>query len=268
MDKKWKQTEADGYILIDNGDGKTLGLAKDSPVPILTVDGYAFKDFLRTGELVPYEDWRLSWEERAEDLAGRLSMEDIAGLMLYSAHQLIPARRPMAAAFSGTYGGKPFEESGAEPWELTDQQREFIVKDKVRHVLIMKLESTETAVRWNNKLQALAEGEGFGIPANNSSDPRHGAGATAEYMGITGEPISKWANGIGLSASFDPDTVREFGEIGAAEYRALGICTALGPQIDLCTEPRVLPRPSHPRLTWPRSPGGCALPTPSASIPG
>ena len=90
MDKKWKQTEADGYILIDNGDGKTLGLAKDSPVPILTVDGYAFKDFLRTGELAPYEDWRLSWEERAEDLAGRLSMEDIAGLMLYSAHQLIP----------------------------------------------------------------------------------------------------------------------------------------------------------------------------------
>lgn len=238
MDKKWKQTEADGYILIDNGDGKTLGLAKDSPVPILTVDGYAFKDFLRTGELVPYEDWRLSWEERAEDLAGRLSMEDIAGLMLYSAHQMIPARRPMAAAFSGTYGGKPFEESGAEPWELTDQQREFIVKDKVRHVLIMKLESTETAVRWNNKLQALAEGEGFGIPANNSSDPRHGAGATAEYMGITGEPISKWANGIGLSASFDPDTVREFGEIGAAEYRALGITTALSPQIDLATEPR------------------------------
>ena len=137
-----------------------------------------------------------------------------------------------------SYGGKPFEESGAEPWELTDQQREFIVKDKVRHVLIMKLESTETAVRWNNKLQALAEGEGFGIPANNSSDPRHGAGATAEYMGITGEPISKWANGIGLSASFDPDTVREFGEIGAAEYRALGITTALSPQIDLATEPR------------------------------
>ena len=238
MEKKWKQTEADGYILIDNGDGKTLGLAKDSPVPILTVDGYAFKDFLRTGELAPYEDWRLSWEERAEDLAGRLSMEDIAGLMLYSAHQLIPAKGPMAVAFGGTYGGKPFEESGAKPWDLTDQQREFIVKDKVRHVLIMKLESTETAVRWNNNLQALAEGEGFGIPANNSSDPRHGAGATAEYMGITGEPISKWANGIGLSASFDPDSVREFGEIGAAEYRALGITTALSPQIDLATEPR------------------------------
>lgn len=238
MDRKWNQTRQDDYILIDNADGETLGLAADSKVRILTVDGYAFKDFLGSGELVPYEDWRLPYEERARDLAERLSMEDIAGLMLYSAHQLIPARGPRAAVFGGTYGGKSFEESGADPWELTDQQKEFIVKDKVRHVLVMRLESTETAVRWNNKLQALAENSGFGIPANNSSDPRHGAGSTAEYMGVTGEPISKWANGIGLSASFDPALVREFGEIASAEYRALGITTALSPQIDLATEPR------------------------------
>ena len=238
MEQKWKRIEADGYVRINNGDGQTLGLAADSTVPILSQDGYAFKDFLRTGKLVPYEDWRLSSEERAKDLAGRLSIEDIAGLMLYSAHQLIPAKGPLAAAFGGSYGGKSYEESGAAPWDLTDQQKEFIVKDKVRHVLIMGLESTEAAVRWNNKLQALAEGVGFGIPANNSSDPRHGAGSTAEYMGVTGEPISKWANGIGLSAAFDPEAVREFGEIGAAEYRALGITTALSPQIDLATEPR------------------------------
>lgn len=238
MEKKWKRQDADGYVLIENKDGAQLGLAKDSEVPILEVDGYAFKDFLRTGELVPYEDWRLSSEERAEDLAKRLKIEDIAGLMLYSAHQLIPARGPLAAAFGGTYQGKSYEESGVQPWELTDQQKEFITKDKVRHVLIMGLESTEAAVRWNNKIQALAENDGFGIPANNSSDPRHGAGSMAEYMGVTGEPISKWANGIGLTASFDPEAVKEFGEIGSAEYRALGITTALSPQIDLATEPR------------------------------
>lgn len=238
MMKKWKQTEADGYTVIQNEGGATLGLASDSSVPVLEVDGYAFKDFLRSGKLAPYEDWRLSCEERAKDLAERIGIEDIAGLMLYSAHQLVPAKGPLAAAFGGTYGGKAYEESGAKPWDLTDQQKEFIVRDKVRHVLIMGLEDTETAVRWNNNLQALAEQSGFGIPANNSSDPRHGAGSDAEYMGVTGEPISKWANGIGLSASFDPESVKEFGEIGAAEYRALGITTALSPQIDLSTEPR------------------------------
>lgn len=238
MEQKWSRTEADGYAIIDNGDGKQLGVAKEGGADIITEDGYAFKDFLHTGKLVPYEDWRLSYEERAKDLAGRISIEDIAGLMLYSAHQMVPAAGPRAAVFGGTYGGKKYEESGAAPWDLTDQQKKFITEDKVRHVLVMGLESTETAVRWNNNLQALAEGQGFGIPANNSTDPRHTAGTEAEYMGVTGEPISKWANGIGLSASFDPEEVREFGEIGAAEYRALGITTALSPQIDLATEPR------------------------------
>ena len=238
MAQKWNRTEADGYTIIDNGDGKQLGVAKEGGADIITEDGYAFKDFLHTGKLVPYEDWRLSYEERAKDLAARISIEDIAGLMLYSAHQMIPAVGPRAAVFGGTYGGKKYEESGAAPWDLTDQQKKFITEDKVRHVLVTGLESTETAVRWNNKLQALAESQGFGIPANNSTDPRHTAGTEAEYMGVTGEPISKWANGIGLSASFDPEEVREFGEIGAAEYRALGITTALSPQIDLATEPR------------------------------
>ncbi len=237
-EKKWEKRERNDYDLIVNAGGKNLGIATGSKINILTVDGYAFKDFLGNGKLVPYEDWRLSYEERAADLAERISIEDIAGLMLYSAHQIIPAKGPMAAAFGGSYDGKPFEESDAAPWDLTDQQKEFIVKDKVRHVLIMGLESTETAVRWNNKMQALAENSGFGIPANNSSDPRHGAGSSAEYMGVTGEPISKWANGIGLSASFDPSLVKEFGEIASAEYRALGITTALSPQIDLATEPR------------------------------
>ena len=56
-------------------------------------------------------------------------------LMLYSAHQLIPAKGKLAETFGGTYEGKRYEESGAKPWELTDQQKEFVQKDKVRHVL-------------------------------------------------------------------------------------------------------------------------------------
>ena len=72
-------------------------------------DGYAFKDFLGTGELVPYEDWRLSYEERARDLAGKISVEDIAGLMLYSGHQLIPAKGPGAATFGGTGEGHTYD---------------------------------------------------------------------------------------------------------------------------------------------------------------
>ena len=41
-----------------------------------------------------------------------------------------------------------------------------------------------------------------------------------------------------MSASLNPDAVKEFGEIGSAEYRALSITAVLYPQIDLATEPR------------------------------
>lgn len=224
----------DGYRLYRNKGGKALGVAEHSRVKIIERDGLCFKDFTGEGELLPYADWRLDPGERAEDLAGRLSIEEIAGLMLYSSHQMVPADN----SFSGTYQGKEFKEGETKPWELTDQQKQFIEKDGVRHVLVTRLADTETAVKWNNRLQALAENTGFGIPANNSTDPRHGVDADTEYKAITGEPISKWANGVGLAATFDQELVREFGEIASREYRALGITTALSPQIDLGTEPR------------------------------
>lgn len=115
---------------------------------LLTVDRFAFKDLNKNGALDPYEDWRLTADERAKDLASKLSVEQIAGLMLYSRHQSIPAatRGFMAA----TYNGKPFEESGANPADLSDQQKEFLDKDNVRHVLITRVQSPEIAAQWNN----------------------------------------------------------------------------------------------------------------------
>jgi len=47
-----------------------------------------------------------------------------------------------------------------------------------------------------------------------------------------------WPGTLGIAASFDPALMKQFGEIASVEYRALGITTALSPQIDLATEPR------------------------------
>ena len=87
-------------------------------------------------------------------------------------------------------------------------------------------------------MQALVEGMGHGVPVNTSSDPRHETSATAEYNYGAGGEISHWPTSLGLAATFDPALVEEFGRIAAEEYRALGIATALSPQIDLATEPR------------------------------
>lgn len=233
---KWSETESGTIRTVTNRGGQTLGYVTTSGVTLLTVDGFAFKDLNQNGTLDPYEDWRLPADERAADLASRMSVEQIAGLMLYSAHQAIPAA---ARGFGGgTYGGKPFPESGANAWDLSDDQQEFLTEDNLRHVLITTVESPEVAARWNNNVQALVEGIGLGIPANNSSDPRHRTQADAEYNAGSGGDISMWPGSIGLAASFDPELVRQFGEIASQEYRALGITTALSPQIDLATDPR------------------------------
>ena len=84
---RWTETETgNGYNLITQKKGQTIAYSPGSGVGILTADGYAFKDLNRNGSLEPYEDWRLTAEERAEDLASRLTIEQIAGMMLYSSH--------------------------------------------------------------------------------------------------------------------------------------------------------------------------------------
>jgi len=234
---KWKESNLDEKVrIINNAGGQTLGYSTASGVKILTVEGFAFKDLNKNGKLDKYEDWRLPVDQRAKDLASRMSVEQIAGLMLYSGHQSIPARPRGFGA--GTYNGKTFPESGAKASDLSDQQVKFLANDNLRHVLVTTVESPEIAAAWNNNVQALVEGSGLGIPSNNSSDPRHNAIANTEYNAGSGGRISMWPQALGMAASFDPGLVKKFGSIAAKEYRALGITTALSPQIDLGTEPR------------------------------
>lgn len=205
-------------------------------VKLIEAEDYEFKDLNKNNKLDPYEDWRLSAQKRAEDLAGRMSLEQIVGLMLYSSHQSIPAASDGFGG--GTYNGKPHNKSDAAPSALTDQQETFVREDNLRHVLITSVQSPSVAAKWNNNIQMLAEGMGLGIPVNIASDPRHGASADAEYNAGAGGDISRWPENIGLAATFDPGLVKQFGEIASKEYRGLGIATALSPQIDVATDPR------------------------------
>ena len=233
---KFHKVDKGDFIEVTQEGGRTLGFSQHSGVKILEVDGFAFKDLNRNGKLDKYEDWRLPSEERAKDLASQLTMEEIAGLMLYSSSQMIPT--PDERAHRGSYNGKPFSKSYASPQDLTDQQLEFLIKDKVRHILIAKVQSPYVTAEWNNKVQALCESIDHGIPVNNSSDPRHGVISDDEFAAGVGGKISVWPGLLGMAATFDPAIALRFGEVASTEYRLLGMATALSPQIDLATEPR------------------------------
>ena len=112
---------------IQNPGGAKLCWSEQSGMRLLEKDGLYFKDLAGKGELYPYEDWRLSAEERAKDLASRMSVEQIAGLMLYSKHQFIPG---FSMPYFGevTYDGKSIQESGLPVSAISDQQITFLRK--------------------------------------------------------------------------------------------------------------------------------------------
>ena len=236
--QQWSEQQVDSFMLVTQKGGPSLGYSPQSGVKILTIDGYAFKDLNRNDSLDAYEDWRLSPQERAADLASQLSIEEIAGLMLYSSHQAVPMIPTMGFGVSTYNDGKAYEESGAKASDLSDDQKKFLKDDHLRAVLVTRVETPAIAAEWNNNMQAFVEGLDHGIPANTSSDPRHEAKATTEYNAGAGGQISLWPTSLGLAASFDPQLVYRFGEIASEEYRALGIATALSPQVDIATDPR------------------------------
>ena len=255
MQKKWSMEEKDGYCLIKNEGGATLGISTANKGAIIEVDGFAFKDLNRNGKLDAYEDWRLTAEERVADLTKQLSIEEIAGLMLYSSHQMLSMRRPgppqpppsdeggdkkapprPPEMLTRMFGSGP--ETRDNAWDLSETQKAFLKDDNLRHVLVAIVDDAYTAAKWNNNAQSFVESIGLGIPVNTSSDPRHGIAASAEFDMGAGAKISKWPQHIGLAATFDPALVETFGDIASREYRAMGIATALSPQIDLASDPR------------------------------
>lgn len=215
--------EFDGYTLIRQTKGPVLGYTTAS---ILEADGYAFKDLNHNGELDAYEDWRLPVQDRAADLASRLTLEEICGLMLYSRAVDIDSA------------------------VLTEEHKSLLEDDHIRHMLVRNVSTPAVGAAWSNAVQAFCESARMGIPSNNSSDPRNYTSAAANFTNsfkpeLDGEydpsgenDISKWPREMGLAATFDLNVIRAHGEIVSAEYRALGITTALSPQADVASDPR------------------------------
>ena len=222
----------EGYSLLTQKDGPALGYASGADSLVIYADDHAFKDLNRNGELDVYEDWRKTPAERAEDLVKQMPVEYLSG-MLTNGHTVnVPGYSSMSV--SGIlYNGKPFQESGAQPWAVCDKLIKAINDFDTRQILMAHSESPTTSARWNNEVQKLCEAAPFGIPSCNSSDPRNEIKATDEYNAGSGGVCSQWPTPLGLAATFDPAVVADFANTVKKEYRAIGFGTALSPRLTL-----------------------------------
>ena len=240
--KKYRIEEKNGYTLVINEGGPTLGFSPESGVHILEDDGYAFKDLNRNGVLDPYEDWRLPVEERVRDLVSKMDLDSKLGLSLhdgmFTVMSMTPEaleKNPFLKAKLALQGQKPEDLANSDPRLPTDYHKELIYKDGMRFYIMGAIECPEYAAEFNNNFQKMAEGHKMGIPVFFSTNPRAFKDAHSD---TADRDVSNWPSNLGLGATFDPAVAKEMAEHISKEYRALGITLELGPQVDLASDPR------------------------------
>ena len=220
-------------IAVRAGVGKASQPTASQPVlgrrttPLLTVDGLIFKDLDRNGKLDPYEDWRLPADARVADLVQRMSLEELAGVMV---HASLPSDGPTPELGDG------------KQYDLV-KVRQLVGQRYVNTFITCLKGGAALLAAQNNEVQAIAESSRWGIPATISSDPRH---HFSQVFGasVRDRAFSAWPGPLGFAALNDAELTRHFGDVVRQEYMAVGIRESLAPQADLATEPR-----------WPRIDG-------------
>ena len=154
-------------------------------VNILNVDGYQFKDLNRNGFVDSYEDWRLSVQERSEDLLAEMTLEQKAGFMLISSTRLENdwsfgrplTFDPITSGFNETDQTTTRNIFTKEPLKVPTMSIAGTTKDvkefHKRHFILRANPSAKIIADWSNNLQALCEEQPLGIPAIVTSNPRN-----------------------------------------------------------------------------------------------
>jgi len=180
----------------------------------------SFRDLNHNGRMDPYENAKLTAQQRVADLVARMTLEEKVGAMLHGT-------LPTAGSAIGV------SQAGYDRAAVTKLVGENHVTSMITRLSI----SPEQFAQQNNMVQEIAAQTRLGIPVTISTDPRNHfqvvVGASSRASGF-----SQWPETLGLAAIGDPALVRRFGAIVAREYRAVGITMALSPQADLATEPR------------------------------
>lgn len=233
---------------------KSQALLGSRSISILEKNKLKFKDLNKNGELDPYEDWRLTPEERSKDLLSKMSLEEKAGFMLINSLNMLGTRK--AEASGGQYSASDLDEGQITGDRQTQGRPQagggFIgrmnattstaerVKDfHNRHFILRSNESARVIAEWNNKLQELCESEPLGIPAIITSNPRNHITVNAsEGTSLDARVFTAWPGELGLSASRDLSLIREFADISRQEWLAAGIRKGYMYMADLATEPR------------------------------
>jgi beta-glucosidase len=225
-------------------------------VTLLREQSLTFKDLNKNNQLDPYEDWRLPIKTRVNDLLGRMTLDEKIGFMLISTTRMAGdnAARPNAAQPNAP---KAEITSGFNEEDLVQSNNVFtrqplptptmtaagttkgVMQYHLRHFILRANPPARVIAEWANNLQTLCETSRLGIPAIVASNPRNHVTIDAAIgLSVGTTAFSTWPGELGLAAMRDLKLTREFADIAAKEWTAVGLRKGYMYMADLATEPR------------------------------
>lgn len=218
---------------------------------LIEQDGKQFKDLNRNGKLDGYEDWRLPYDQRAKDLLSKMSVEQKVGFMLISSTRLkndwsfeaAKTKEPITSEFNEEDLVQSINMFTRKPLPIALTMAAGTTKGvthyHLRHFILRANTSARITAEWANRLQALCESDGLGIPAIIASNPRNHITKDASIgLSVGATTFSTWPGELGLSATRDLNLVRTFAETARQEWAAVGLRKGYMYMADLATEPR------------------------------
>ncbi|WP_315093123.1 glycoside hydrolase family 3 N-terminal domain-containing protein [uncultured Cellulomonas sp.] len=167
----------------------------------------------------PYEDPTRPVDDRVEDLLERMTLQEKAGQLFQ--HMITIGPLDEGDAVFGLPSAK-----------------EYVHGRHMTHWNLLGVPGGAREIaQWHNELQALCQQTRLGIPATIATDPRHAFTDNPGTALLSG-PFSQWPETLGLAATRDEALTERHADIARQEYLAVGLRTALHPQVDLATEPR------------------------------
>ena len=160
-------------------------------------------------------------QTRADELLSRMTMEEKAGLLFHAMASIGPGGKVLGADDEPGVGGPTRQ----------------LIEAGISHFALMGPASPEDIARWHNEAQDIARQNRLAVPITVSSDPRHGFFSNPA-TGAAANGFSQWPEHLGLAAVRDAGLVREHAEIVRQELTAVGIRVALGPTLDVASDPR------------------------------
>jgi beta-glucosidase len=219
---------------------------------VITVKGRQFKDLNANGTLDPYEDWRLSVDERVEDLVGQMSLEEKAGLMLIDTlnAECVDGDRASVSATGEDYINNQHMHRLIFRNVVTDKP---VCGQPGAGFSASTSVTPAEAATFMNRVQELSEGTRLGIPVLYKSNARNhidaqaragineAAGAFSAFpkeAGIAAAALGEQAKETGEATDGDMSVVEDFAGVMADEWESIGLRGMYGYMADLSTEPR------------------------------